>query len=500
MIAVVIGSDFLSATLMTNSWEAARASLGSLSGSSSSGNSNITLRHEPLQSKQKQPTKYHAPSGPLSLSALIEAAPPPPLEVANEPYDYFDTTVNANAIAERTNSLRRLRRAGYANRSFMYHGEYPPIGMVDDGYEDDTGPGGGGGGRLPYYVEPTYRSLEYDRRQRRRHSVHQLANFNPSSKLDDLRQRFDEYSSSAAVPRGAYYGYYTLDRHKSRQPRQMVPANPLPPIAYGKAFSFGQSARYSGSRSLDRVLVEEEREQRKGPKRGSRSSQGSTDSNNSTQSASSGSLLLTVANLENFAKIHRKKTASGGSSKLDGAAGSSRTLERYLSSTLDLVPHPHPGTLGRRSRYNSNILLHHEEEDHPADHAAIDYRKDGHHVGGSAIVPIDEISIDEGEGAGSERQLQLASAGGAGSGGGGTALVSPFRSLKGKDPDTVSVASSTHFTMVNGIGGPQRVIKTGICSSGHQITILIVTMSIIFMIGICSAVFLLEMRAREMPK
>ncbi|XP_050074505.1 uncharacterized protein LOC126562125 isoform X1 [Anopheles maculipalpis] len=484
---------------MTNSWEAARASLGSLSGSSSSANSNKTLNPMPKQKTQK----YIPSSGPPALSGVVPAELP---LAATEPYDYFDTTVNANAIAERTNSLRRLRRAGYANRSFMYHGEYP---IVDDGYGDDVGGDGGGGGRLPYFVEPTYRSLEYDRRQRRRHSVHQLANFNPSSKLDDLRQRFDEYNSSAAVPRGAYYGYYTLDRHKKLS-RQMAP-NPLPPITYGKAFSFGQSARYSGSRSLDRVLVEEEREgQRKGPKRGSRSSQGSTDSNNSTHSASSGSLLLTVANLENFAKIHRKSTAGGSRggghhSKLDSDAGS-RTLERYLSSTLDLVPH-HPGTLGRRSRYNSNILLPHQsindddepDDDHnvhPADHAAIDYRKDAHHIVGSTIVPIDEISIDEGEGNGSERQLQLAGPNAAG----GASLVSPFRSLKGKDPDSVSVASSTHFTMVNGIGGPQRVIKTGICSSGHQITILIVTMSIIFMIGICSAVFLLEMRAREMPK
>uniref|UniRef100_A0A182SYH9 Uncharacterized protein n=1 Tax=Anopheles maculatus TaxID=74869 RepID=A0A182SYH9_9DIPT len=279
-------------TTMTNSWEAARASLGSLSGSSSSANSNKTLNPKPKQKQQK----YVPSSGPPALSGVDPADLP---LAATEPYDYFDTTVNANAIAERTNSLRRLRRAGYANRSFMYHGEYP---IVDDGYGDDTG--GSGGGRLPYFVEPTYRSLEYDRRQRRRHSVHQLANFHPSSKLDDLRQRFDEYNSSAAVPRGAYYGYYTLDRHKKLS-RQMAPTNPLPPIAYGKAFSFGQSARYSGSRSLDRVLVEEEREQRsKGPKRGSRSSQGSTDSNNSTHSASSGSLLLTVANLENFAKIH----------------------------------------------------------------------------------------------------------------------------------------------------------------------------------------------------
>ncbi|XP_053675411.1 uncharacterized protein LOC128725676 [Anopheles nili] len=478
---------------MTNSWEAARASLGSLSGSNSSTKSN-TQQQQP-QTKQKQ-HKYLPASGTAAVSTVVAA---PSDAVA---YDYFDTTFNANAIAERTNSLRRLRRAGYANRSFMYHGEYP-LEIRDDGYGDDTG---GGGGRLPYFAEPTYRSLEYDRRQRRRHSVHQLANFNPTSKLDDLRQRFDEYNSSAAVPRGAYYGYYTLDRHK--KPSRQAMTNPLPPVVYGKAFSFGQSARYSGSRSLDRVLVEEEREQRKGPKRGSRSSQGSTDSNNSTHSASSGSLLLTVANLENFAKIHRKSTAGSGYSKHDGVSGN-RTLERYLSSTLDLVPH-HPGTIGRRSRYNSNILLPHrsvddedddnEDEDdvHPADHAAIDYRKDAHHIVGSTIVPIDEISIDEGEGSGngSERQLQLAGPGT----GAGASLVSPFRSLKGKDPDTVSVASSTHFTMVNGIGGPQRVIKTGICSSGHQITILIVTMSIIFMIGICSAVFLLEMRAREMPK
>uniref|UniRef100_A0A182QQP3 Uncharacterized protein n=1 Tax=Anopheles farauti TaxID=69004 RepID=A0A182QQP3_9DIPT len=473
--------------MMTNSWEAARASLGSLSGSSSTTQSNSQQQQQqqqqqqPPHSKQKQ-QKYLQAGGPAAALAV------PPTN--SEPYDYFDTTVNANVIAERTNSLRRLRRAGYANRSFMYHGEYP-IGEIvaDDGYEDGDS---GGGGRLPYFVEPTYRSLEYDRRQRRRHSVHQLANFNPSSKLDDLRQRFDEYNSSAAVPRGAYYGYYTLDRHKKLS-RPMAP----PAVVYGKPFSFGQSARFSGSRSLDRVLVEDEREQRKGPKRGSRSSQGSTDSNNSTHSASSGSLLLTVANLENFAKIHRK--TGGGHSKLDGAASGSRTLERYLSSTLDLVPH-HPGTIGRRSRYNSNILLPHqaiEDDDesdvHPADHAAIDYRKDAHHVGSGAIVPIDEISIDEGEGGnGSERQLQLAGPGA----GGGASLVSPFRSLKGKDPDSVSVASSTHFTMVNGIGGPQRVIKTGICSSGHQITILIVTMSIIFMIGICSAVFLLESRYR----
>lgn len=56
----------------------------------------------------------------------------------------------------------------------------------------------------------------------------------------------------------------------------------------------------------------------------------------------------------------------------------------------------------------------------------------------------------------------------------------------------MSLASSTHFTMVNGIGGPQRVAKDGLCSRGHQITVLIITMSLMFLIGISAAVFMLE--------
>ncbi|XP_052862505.1 uncharacterized protein LOC128269164 [Anopheles cruzii] len=463
---------------MTNSWEAARASLGSITGSSNSAQSNPQQQQQPKQKQQKHfPAPAAVPSG------------------GGGSYNYFDGSFNANATIDRNS--RRLRRASYANRSFMYHGEYhhgPADGVL---MEDTFGDTGGTVGRLPYFVEPTYRSLEYDRRQRRRHSVHQLANINPS-KLDDLRQRFDEYNSSAAIPRSAYYGYYTLDRHPQRSRQVANPPPPLGVVHYGKPLVYGQGARYSGSRSLDRYLAEEDRVQTKGPKRGSRSSQGSTDSNNSSHSASSGSLLLTVANLETFAKIHRK-SAAAGSSKLDGG---NRTLEKYLASTLDLVPHH--GTLGRRSRYNSNILLPHNDEDdedaasvHPADHAAMDYRKDALHQLDTTIVPIDEISIDEGEGSGngSEQQLQVAGPGGA-----TNSLVSPFRSLKAKDPDSVSVASSTHFTMVNGVGGPQRVPKSGICSSGHRITILIMTMSFIFMIGICAAVFLLEMRARDMPK
>lgn len=61
-----------------------------------------------------------------------------------------------------------------------------------------------------------------------------------------------------------------------------------------------------------------------------------------------------------------------------------------------------------------------------------------------------------------------------------------------KDADAMSLASSTHFTMVNGVGGPQRKHKSGLCDRGHQITVLILTMSAIFLIGICGAVFMLE--------
>lgn len=64
--------------------------------------------------------------------------------------------------------------------------------------------------------------------------------------------------------------------------------------------------------------------------------------------------------------------------------------------------------------------------------------------------------------------------------------------VKTKDLDTISIASSTHFTVVNGMGGPQRKIKNGLCSRGHQITVLILSMSFVFLVGIVGAVFFLE--------
>lgn len=141
------------------------------------------------------------------------------------------------------------------------------------------------------------------------------------------------------------------------------------------------------------------------------------------QSASSGSMLLTAANLEQLAQIHKKNATN----------------------------HQHP-IIEQMTTYNANITS--------AAAAAVAAGSDAP----STIIPIDQLMIQQ------HHRLQG----------------------KTKDVDTVSLASSTHFTMVNGVGGPQRKTKSGICDRGHQITVLILTMSMVFFIGICGAVFLLE--------
>lgn len=71
---------------------------------------------------------------------------------------------------------------------------------------------------------------------------------------------------------------------------------------------------------------------------------------------------------------------------------------------------------------------------------------------------------------------------------------------KAKDFDQVSIASSTHFTVVNGFGRSNIKPKSNsICRQGRQITILIMTMSILFMIGILGAIYLMDKRAKSMP-
>ena len=64
---------------------------------------------------------------------------------------------------------------------------------------------------------------------------------------------------------------------------------------------------------------------------------------------------------------------------------------------------------------------------------------------------------------------------------------------KAKDFDQVSIASSTHFTVVNGFGRSNVKPKSNsICRQSRQITILIVTMSVLFMIGIIGAIYLMD--------
>ncbi|XP_058460099.1 uncharacterized protein LOC131435868 isoform X2 [Malaya genurostris] len=391
-------------------------------------------------------------------------------------YDYFDSADQQHylhyPVASRnnpnnrklsaTNDVRNYRhrvmeRAAYTNRSFMHHEQhqYVPHRAVGFTFESSH-----------YGIDHSDR--KYDRR---RHSLHHIAQLS-ASKMDDLKHRFDEYSSSVAVGRGQHLG----GGGGSRRPSRQSSGNQF--TADGGRLNLG----YSGSRSLDVYEPKPHRATRaegghkgssaKTPKRGSRSSQGSTDSSHSSHSASSGSLLLTVANLENFAKIHKNHEPSYGTSK---------TMEEYLSSTTGVVPTAAIlDAIG--TKFNGNITFKQTDTSSSTDQTEIDYHKgDSNNLPTeSAIISIEEIASDLQQ----QRQLQ----------------DQQSRTTKTKDPDSVSMASSTHFTMINGVGGPQRLPKGGICSRGHQITVLIVTMSIVFMVGICAAVFFLEMRAREMPR
>ncbi|KAF7279457.1 hypothetical protein GWI33_007222 [Rhynchophorus ferrugineus] len=63
------------------------------------------------------------------------------------------------------------------------------------------------------------------------------------------------------------------------------------------------------------------------------------------------------------------------------------------------------------------------------------------------------------------------------------------------DPDNVSIASSMHFTVVNMNARPSMAKRS--CCRKHQLTILVTTMSVLFTLGILTAILLLEMRARN---
>lgn len=72
-------------------------------------------------------------------------------------------------------------------------------------------------------------------------------------------------------------------------------------------------------------------------------------------------------------------------------------------------------------------------------------------------------------------------------------FLSPPHMKTTKELDQLSTASSTHFTMVNGFGRSNMNRKSSyICKRSQQVSILIITMSVLFLIGITTAVVLLE--------
>lgn len=65
--------------------------------------------------------------------------------------------------------------------------------------------------------------------------------------------------------------------------------------------------------------------------------------------------------------------------------------------------------------------------------------------------------------------------------------------LRRKEHDQLSIASSTHFTLVNGCGRSSNLKShNSFCRHGRQITILIVTMTIFFTIGILFVLYLMD--------
>ncbi|XP_011140394.2 uncharacterized protein LOC105183758 [Harpegnathos saltator] len=76
------------------------------------------------------------------------------------------------------------------------------------------------------------------------------------------------------------------------------------------------------------------------------------------------------------------------------------------------------------------------------------------------------------------------------------AIHPPTVTAPPKQMDTASVASSTHFTVVNGLGRPATVYRKSWCAR-NQLTVLVCTMSFLFMVGLLAGILYMEMRARD---
>lgn len=71
------------------------------------------------------------------------------------------------------------------------------------------------------------------------------------------------------------------------------------------------------------------------------------------------------------------------------------------------------------------------------------------------------------------------------------------KTCKQPEPDNVSIASSMHFTVVNVNSRPSRVPKRSFCRK-HQLTILVLSMSALFTIGIIAAIYVMESKFIEL--
>lgn len=138
--------------------------------------------------------------------------------------------------------------------------------------------------------------------------------------------------------------------------------------------------------------------------------------------------MLTAANLERFAEIHKKQERQ-------------QKLQQHLPSV-------HGQSNNSSTNYNANLAL--------ASNSSSGNAKD-------AVIAIDGSLMDP--------NLQY---------------------VRTKDLDTVSIASSMHFTMVNGEPGGAKKQKRGLCDRGRQVTVLIISMSTIFLLLIMGMVYALE--------
>lgn len=138
--------------------------------------------------------------------------------------------------------------------------------------------------------------------------------------------------------------------------------------------------------------------------------------------------MLTAANLERFAEIHKKQ-------------------ERQHKLELPTV-HGNSNSNSSSFNYNANLALANSNSSNAKD----------------AVIAIDGSAVED-------PNLQY---------------------VRTKDLDTVSIASSMHFTMVNGEAGNAKKQKRGLCDRGRQVTVLIISMSTIFLLLIMGMVYALE--------